>query len=416
MEKLKAAGLFGGALVQLSGSLASRYNECLALLGVSPTKLKSFTIDGMGWSPEISEEKKEAYYLNTGDANVNAVIISPDQKGKPLHMPFHSFDRDVIETVFKAYHREIRDITKDSALVLHIDQQIDAFFEPFDLLRYDTIEVSFVLLNQLDKKQMEQEAFINLFQRDNNFIDREVHQQLLTSAKTYGDLRGRKLRLDPIKLKTTSFYTNAFGGVFVLKEGLKELLVFEDEKVFKNAISDTTHDVLLFHKSHTELLEILVTHLLLDKDFKKAMKSSRYERIKKHIFAENFKKTEHPLAEVLESHFLFKRYLNQLPVEIQKKISGAELYFQKLILDKTLKIKDFVTDDYITLLHEPHSSLREEEKELIWKLLVKIMPKDPVHLFWYDKALFYQLYTSWDDSYKDWVIKEILENNKKYAV
>jgi hypothetical protein len=113
---------------------------------------------------------------------------------------------------------------------------------------------------------------------------------------------------------------------------------------------------------------------------------------------------------------LFKRYLNQLPLDIQKKISGAEVYFQKLILDKTLKIKDFVADDYITLLHEPHSSLREEEKELIWKLLVKIMPKDPVHLFWYDKALFYQLYTHWDDSYKDWVIQEILENNKKYAV
>lgn len=416
MEKLVAAGLYGGALVPLSGSLAKRYNECLALLGVAPTKLKTFTIDGMGWSPEISEEKKEVYYLNTGDANVNAIIISPEQEGKPLHAPFHSFDRDVLETVFKAYPREIRDITKDAALILHIDQQIDAFFEPFDLLRYDTIVVSFVLLNQLDKKQMEQEAFINLFHRDHNFIDREVHQQLITSAKKYGDLRGRKLRLDPIKLKITSFYTNAFGGVFVLKEGLQELLVFEDEKVFKKAINDTTHDVLLFHKYHTELLEVLVKQLLLEKDFKSAMRSPRYERIKKHLFSENLEKKEHPLAEILESHFLFKRYLNQLPVEIQKKISGAELYFQKSILDKTLQITDFVAQDYITLLHEPHSSLRDEEKELIWKLLVKIKPKDPVHLFWYDKSLFYQLYTTWDASYQDWVIKEIVENNKKYAI
>ena len=54
MEKLEAAGLIGGALAPVSGSLAERYNGCLAMLGVAPTKLKSFSVDGMGWSPEIS--------------------------------------------------------------------------------------------------------------------------------------------------------------------------------------------------------------------------------------------------------------------------------------------------------------------------------------------------------------------------
>ena len=124
----------------------------------------------------------------------------------------------------------------------------------------------------------------------------------------------------------------------------------------------------------------------------------------------------HPLNEILESHFLFKKYLNELPVDVQKKISGVELYYQKLIVDKNLKLSDFVDNDYIKLLHEPHSSLEQEQKDLIWKLLVKIMPKDPVHLYWYDKALFYTLYAKWDESYKDWVIKQILENNKKYAL
>ena len=76
MKKLREAGLFGGALVTLSGSLAKRYNACLAMLGVTPTKLKTFSIDGMGWSPEVAVEKKENYYLNTGEANVNAIIIS----------------------------------------------------------------------------------------------------------------------------------------------------------------------------------------------------------------------------------------------------------------------------------------------------------------------------------------------------
>jgi hypothetical protein len=416
MEKLRAAGLFGGALVTLSGSLAKRYNECLAMLGVPPTKLKTFSIDGMGWSPELAVEKKDNFYLNTGEANVNAIIISPDQENKAVHMPSHSFDRDVMEAVFAAYGREIRDITKDSALVMNLDQQVDVFFEPFDLLRYNEIIVSFSLLNGLDEKQMEQQAFINLFNRKNNFIDRDVHKQILNSAKEYGDLRGRKLKLDPIKLKVSSFHTRAFGGVFVLKDSMKEILIFEDEKMYKKAIDDTAHDVLLFHKDHDELIDVLVRNLILEKDFKRAMRTPRYDRIKKHVFVEHVKKIEHPLDEILDSHFLFKKYLNQLPVEVQKMLSGVELYYQRLIVDKNLRLQDYVDAHFVKILHEPHSSLTEEQEDLVWKLISKITPKDPVHLYWYDKEQFYTLYTSWRPGYKDWVIDEILENNKKQGL
>ncbi|TMM58801.1 hypothetical protein FEE95_05060 [Maribacter algarum] len=416
MEKLRAAGLFGGALTTLSGSLAKRYNECLAMLGVTPTKLKTFSIDGMGWSPEVAVEKKDNYYLNTGEANVNAIIISPQQENKPVHMPSHSFDRDVMEAVFAAYGREIRDITKDSALVLHLDQKIDAFFEPFDLLRYDKIEVTFALLNDLDKKQMEQQAFINFFNRDNNFIDRDVHNHLLNSAKEYGDLRGRRLKLEPIQLKVSSFYTRAFGGVFVLKNFVKKILIFEDEKMFKSAINDSAHEVMLFHKDHDELMDALVSNLVLRKDFKGAMRSQRYDRIKKHVFVEETKKTEHPLSEILDSHFLFKKYLNKLPKEVQKRISGVELYYQRLIVDKNLKLQEYVDPHFVKVLHEPHPSLKEEEEELAWKLLSKIVPKDPVHLFWYDKEQFYRVYSEWKPDYQDWVIEEILENNQKQGM
>jgi len=416
MEKLRAAGLFGGGMVMLSGSLAKRYNECLAMLGVTPTKLKTFSIDGMGWSPELAVEKKDNYYLNTGEANVNAIIISPQQGGQAVHMPSHSFDRDVMEAVFAAYGREIRDITKDSALVLNLDQKIDAFFEPFDLLRYNEIEVTFSLLNDLDKKQMEQQAFINLFKRKNNFIDRDVHQQILNSAKEYGDLRKRKLKLEPIKLKVGSFYTRAFGGVFVLKEFVQRILIFEDEKVFKSAINDTAHDILLFHKDHDELIDALIKNLLLKKDFKSAMRTPRYDRVKKHVFMEHVEKIEHPINEILDSHFLFKKYLNQLPIEVQKKISGVELYYQRLIVDKNLKISAYVDEDFLKILHQPHSSLKAEEEALVWKLLSKIVPKDPVHLYWYDKEQFYTLFGDWKPGYKDWVVAEILANNKKQGL
>ncbi|NND62946.1 MAG: hypothetical protein HKN48_07095 [Flavobacteriaceae bacterium] len=412
MEKLKAAGLFGGELVPVTGSLAKRYNGCLQMLGLKPTELEKFSVDGMGWSPEISEEKGNTYYLNIGEANSNAIIISPNQKGKPVHMPFHSFDRDIMSAIFAAYEREIRDITKDSAICLHLDQNIDAYYEPFDLLRYKKLSVSFKLLNDLELKQKEQFQLVEEFESGNNFIDRKIHSKLLDSAKVYGDLRARKLKLEPILLDIKSFYTKAFGGIFVLRDFATDIIVFEDMEMFNKATVDTVHDVSLYHISHNELTSSLVNNRITEFDIKKAAKTPRYERIKKHLFVDVLTETEHDLKEILDSPFLFKKYLNTLDVETKKRLMSVELYNQRRIVERELKIEDVVDLQYIKALLQPDSNLEEEQKELIWKLLIKIVPKDPLHLYWYDKETFYATYKTWKPSYCEWVIDCILENNK----
>lgn len=412
MDKLKQAKLYGSGLVPLSGSLAKRYNECLAMLGVKATTLSHFNIDGMGWSPEVAKEKDNNYYLNIGDANPNAIIISPAQKGKPVFMPSHSFDRDVMHAVFTAYSKQISDITKDSALCVHLDQQVDAFYEPFDLLKYEHIRVSFQLLNRLEDQQKEQEKLVDLFHEGNNFIDRQLHQKLLDSAKKYGDLRGRKLHLEPLALTISSFYTRAFGGVFLLRDFIKDIMVFEDEEMFKKAIKDTHHDVMLFHISHDELMTTLTNHFIAEIDLNSTTKTPNYVRIKSHRFAEMLKEVDHPINEILSNPFLHKKYLNELSLEDRKKLMGLELYLEKLAVNNQTKREDIVEEILYKSLHKPHSSLEPEHQELVWKLLNKIAPVDPLHLFWYDKEDFYSTYKTWKPSYQDWVIEMILKEIK----
>ena len=415
MEKLREAGLIGGELVPVSGSLAKRYNACLRMLGAKPTKLTSFSIDGMGWSPEVSEEKKEPYYLNIGEANSNAIIITPTQKDKPVHMPFHSFDRDIMTAIFAAYEREIRDITKDSAVCIHLDQDMDAYYEPFDLLRFKQISVSFKLLNELDRKKKEQEALIAEFEDGNNFIDRGIHNKILESARNYGDLRHRRLNLEPIKLPIKSFYTRAFGGIFVLRDWRNDIIVFESMEVFENAINDTVHDVSLFHISHNELMAALMNYQVTQFDIKRSAKTKRYQRIKEHLFVQELGDIDHPLSEILDSTFLFKKYLNGLDKETQKRIMSVELYNQRKIVERELKMDDVVDISYTKSLMEPHANLEEEPRELVWKLLTKICPTDPLHMYWYDKEQFYKTYSTWKPSYQEWVINCILENNENYS-
>ncbi len=266
MQKLKDANLFRSELIPVSGKLVERYNQCLIKLGLDPTKLKNFLIDGIGWSPEIAEEKKKVHYLNNGDANAHAIIISPLQKGKPVYAPFHSFDREIMKLVFKVYEDKINDITRDCAICVDFDQNIDTFYEPLDILKYENIQVGFRLINDLDDIQKQQQLLIEKFKRDNNFIDENIHEELLKSAKKYGDLRDRDLSLPDLQFETDSFFTEAFGGIYVLRDFITPIVVFEDEEAYKVAIKDTSHEVLIYHVSQPELMDKLRDHLIIECD------------------------------------------------------------------------------------------------------------------------------------------------------
>ena len=410
MQKLKAANLYRSELIPVSGKLVERYNKCLVKLGFAETKLTTFSIDGIGWSLEIADEKKDTNYLNNGEANPTGIIISPLQKGKPVYLPFHTFDRDVMKYVFKIHGNKIKDITRDCAICLDFDQGIDAFYEPLDVLKYNKIDIHFHLIDNLDKIQQEQLQLVETFNRDNNFIDETIHEQLLNSAKTYGDLRNRDLNLHELQYSTDSFYTRAFGGVYVLRDFITPIVVFEDEKWYKEAIKDTNYEVLIYHIQQPELIDKLRDHVIIEYDLEKVVKTTRYERIKKFEMAQYLKKEKHPIKDILNDPILYKSYLNKLDIESRKKVMSVERYLEKLETSNQFKIADIVDLKLFEALHQPHSSLDAKHQDLIWKLLVNISPKDVLFWYWYDKEAFYTSFKTWDESFKDWVIETISNN------
>lgn len=410
MEKLKAAHLFRNDLIPISGKLVERYNQCLKILGFTETTLTSFSVDGLGWSPEIAEEKKEIHYLNNGEANPNAIIITPLQKGKPVYMPFHTYDREMMQLIFKTHGDVINDITRDCAICVDFDQYIDAFYEPLDVLKYKDISIRFKLINNLDKVQKQQFQLIDTFKQGHNFIDENLHQQLLDSANTYGDLRHRNLELHELYFSTDSFYTKAFGGVYVLRDFITPILVFEDKKWHNEAIKDTSHDVLIYHISQPQLLDKLRDHLIIEYNLDAVVKTERYERIKKFMFSQFLKNPQHPIKDILDDKVLFKGYLNRLPIEDRKKVMSVELYLEKMEVSNQYKLADIVDVKLFEALQQPHSSLNAKHQDLIWKLLVNISSLDVLFLYWYDKEQFYKKYKDWDDSLKDWVIATIRNN------
>jgi hypothetical protein len=410
MQKLQKANLYRSKLIPISGKLVERYNKCLLKLGFTETTLLSFSIDGMGWSPEISEEKKDDYYLNNGEANSHAIIITPFQKGVPVYNPFHSYDKEIMRLIFKTHGNTIQNITRDSSICVDFDQKIDVFYEPLDVLKYKDVQISFRLIDDLDKAKEVQLNLIATFNKEHNFIDENIHRQLLASAKKHGDLRDRDLCLEPIAFTTDSFYTRAFGGIYLLRNFIAPILIFEHKEVYQEAIKDTSYDVLMFHISQPELIDQLKDHLIIESDLKNEVAQKRYERVKHSIFSEHLKDTQHSIKDILEDKILFKSYLNKTPIEIRKKVMSVERYLEKQQLNPATKIKDIVDQQFYFALHKPHSSLRPNHQDLIWNLLVKIAPKDILFLYWYDKEEFYKQFKTWNDSKKDWAIQTIKNN------
>ncbi|SHH54872.1 DUF6638 family protein [Winogradskyella jejuensis] len=410
MQKLKVANLYRSELIPVSGKLVERYNKCLLKLGFTETKLKKFSIDGVGWSPEVAEEKKDDNYLCNGPSNPHGIIISPLQNRKPVYSPYHSFDRDMMQLIFKSYSKKINDITRDSAIIIDFDQKIDTFYEPLDVLKYGTITINFHLMDNLYHQQQEQFQLIEKFKTGHNFIDETLQAQILESAKAYGDLRGRDLTLPNLKFETNSFYTKAFGGVYVLRDFIKPIVVFEDMVSYKEAIKDTHYDVLIYHISHPELIEKLRDHIIIECNLEAIVNTRKYERIKKYEFAQLLKDTQHPINDILSDSVLFKSYLNKLDVQSRKQVMSVELYLERLERSNAYKLEDMVDEQMYFALHQPHSSLDVKHQDLIWKLLINVAPKDVLFLYWYDKEQFYKNYDAWDESFRDWVIDEILSN------
>ena len=325
-------------------------------------------------------------------------------------MPVHDFDRDMMNLVFKTHGQKINDITRDSAICIDFDQNIDAFYEPLDVLKYKTINIRFHLIDNLDHVREEQLQLIEKFKIGNNFIDEKIHEKLLQSSRTYGDLRIRDLNLEDIKFETSSFYTASFGGIYVLRDFISPIVVFEDQKWYQEAIKDTVQEVTIFHISQPQLMDKLRDHIIIAYDLEEVINSKRYKRIKNLIFAGYLKDTNHAIRDILNDELLFKSYLNKLSIDDRKRVMSVERYLEKLEMSNQYKISDIVDDTFFEALHEPHSSLHPKHQDLIWKLLVNISSKDVLYLYWYDKLLFYKHYDTWDESLKDWVIDEIRKN------
>jgi len=355
MKLLYDAGLRGAHLFEVkTKKMVDRYNACLEHLGIEPTRLKTFSIDKVGWSPQIAKEKGDDHYLTHGLSNTVGVILSVEQENASLHFPYYSFEKSLMTKVFDSLKTTLMDVTTDTGVCLDIDNDISRFRSPYDLLLVEHYYVNFstpIGIGEASKKQ--KELIVNFEDDDAAWQDPQARQELIDSVNNYGDLRRRKLSLHQVFFdETESFFTRNFGGVFI----------------FRPSKSDTYM-------------------VMINEDQEDQIEAHPYDGIS--VFTLSDKK----LLKVLRND----EYIPEIYFEIEN----------LLRLFAVGRGVSEVSPELDQLLLRPMRSATPSEKIVVQSFLSFINPHDVVQLYRFNKEKFYDDFATWPESRKRWAIWRI---------
>ncbi|MFC1609099.1 DUF6638 family protein [Patescibacteria group bacterium] len=408
VNDLKEFGLYGDGLILIDTlEMVTRYNQCLKDMGISETKLKSFSIDCMGWSPEIAEELGTAYYMSHGDANPMVIVLTPDQRNAPIYLPSHSFDWKMMRQWFDNHAPQISNITRYAGIWLDIDQEIAEYQDPKDLLMVDGITVRSRTPSGLITKARDQKELVrNILSEEDPAMVHQMALSLVDSANDIGDVRFKRVVIDDMQFSVACiFYTRAFGGTFVFcgNNGSDDYFILSknDAKSSKGVCSPTDKSIIFRLKQ----LGLIKYDLEWWKD--------NLERLE--VIRDSF------LMEVLDGsdsklNFVELNEAHQKGVVQNIKEYLPDEYFEldKLILSlRTGKGDALVSEKIEPFLLRPSKKVNDLAQDVLWHVLTLVCDgRQIVRLYRYDKDEFFKLYSRWKTPRRRWsekVIKEMYE-------
>ena len=404
MDRLKSAKLFGAGLIEVDTPvMVGRYNSCLEQLGIAPTALESFSIDCVGWSPEIAAEKGSPLYLSHGIPNQLAIILTPDQRKRPIYYPFNSFERRMVDAFFKRYGKEIADITATNAVAVTMDQGISDYGSPMDLLLVDHVYIRASTDGELMGAALGQKTLVHrIMTEKESWFDPKLRSATIDSAKKYGDLRQRRIEIPAMRFDDLrSFYSEAFQGVFVFRteEEKDDLLVVQNKDVLGKRMPKN-----VFWMQDPKLVDRLLDEGIFDIDFEWYRNNPAELEYRMECMAADALCSCDPKLSYSRLSAPAKK---KKMLEVTK-AGQPSAYFKVERVRKVLEREDDISWDNLSLetklaLIHPHGDLPPWYRAVVWQLICRLTQYDPLRMYVTDKNRFFDLYQTWHESKREWV-------------
>lgn len=416
MIDLINSGLFGSNLIEIkSPKLIARYNNALKSMGLETTKLNNFSIDKIGWSPEISNEKNDIFYLTHSLANPMAIILTIEQKSAPIYFPYHSFDKYMMDDLFDKFSNQIMDITTQEAIWLDLDNGVSRYLVISDLLLIDSVELKMDTPGKIVEHSKIQKELSSEFLHSNTlWQNEEAREALVESAKKYGDLRFRQLSVsNMIYMDLKIYFTKALGGVFIFRShsdvnNRNTVVICEDKDMIPD--NSKSRDLKVYHSDDEKALEKLVKEEYLELNLDYYRNNIDFLKLKLDMILGGFICNKEENIDYFhlsppKKKFYIEKYSDDLP-DIYFEL---ESFIKKISKGKNIKIDKLSDELYISLLM-PNSNLPEKFSRVLHRLLSIYDESDPIRFYRFRKTTFYDTYKTYSSSKKLWVRQFIVEN------
>jgi hypothetical protein len=336
-----------------------------------------------------------------------------------LFYPFHSYDRDLIDTFFAANHQAIADLTASTGICIDIEQDLIQYSHPHDLLLLRSVNVR-TIPNDLMESALKQDRLINRFLADDlDWFDPALRRDIIASSREDGDLRGRQLIIPEMKYdKFRNFHTQAFDGVFVIRpaNGEEPFLIYENSShVGKEDESDNGDPTIpKYHVGDKKLTRHLFETEIVTIDLP-------WYDDHQDVYDE---KRECLVADIICSNEPDCNFPEMTPTQKKQKLARLKDKIPSVYYDlehlivrvatNTLNNDYRYSHDLAKMLIRPHDDLSPLDRETIWQLICRLQPLDVWRLYKSDKKLFYRTYLDWPESKKAWAVQLIAKRNAEY--
>jgi len=203
-----------GPLFPVKGHLAERYALALQHIAKLDCPLKEFSIDRMGWSPQLAATLGDDYL--GGDALRYAIILSPDQSTAPPVRRRFSYEAALIEDVYLGARATLLSLVESEPVIVEMDNGVTFCRVAADLLgisavvaRVDTPQATLARVRELLHVGQGLGEHVRLL--DDRYID-----HMLALVAQVGDPRKRVLP-GSIGLSIGSLWADVAGTTYLLR-------------------------------------------------------------------------------------------------------------------------------------------------------------------------------------------------------
>lgn len=409
MERLIENALIYGSMVQIDQPhLVERYNQALSAFGLANTKRNAFSVDAMGFSPEIASDLKNDDYLDPMGVNRRFIIVSPEQADMPVVNMSFSSTPDLMHAFYVKNAQAIRNLTLKDVVYGEIEDASYRVDRLDDVLSIKRVRFKLHTHDGLLEKSRQLTGLIETFETEADaWQDDALLAEIVDLARACGDIRYNQITPQHTRFDSRSFWTRHFDGIYVFHDEDDQVVVIGDPAKVKVDEVRRPQDRFIAMSDHQAVLDYLTATGRVEPLNLSWLSRSRVVGIRFGIFCRlqmslhNKKLDPSVITDVEIDNWVHKNLSRLKRSNVFRQLHDL----QRVVLNGSPP--DIAGFDAEMMLMSLRANPDHDDWLLVNRFLSEFVPYDFLTRFIVNKQAFYRDYETFSDARREYAVRLI---------